>query len=75
MTTSPTSSATDDITVEQAMQNAIDEYAKQMARRAFGYFFTFGGREAHILPTEDIMKSVEAVFSSLPCSPQTGPQN
>ena len=54
----------DDITTEQAMQNAIDQYAMQKARMAFGYFYTFGGREKQVLPTEDIMQSVEAVFKT-----------
>lgn len=53
----------DDITTSQKMQNAIDEYAMEMARQAFGYFYTFGGRETQTLPTEDIMKSVQATFA------------
>lgn len=59
----PPHSMSDDITAEQAMKNAIDQYAMQMARMAFGYFYTFGGRETQTLPTEDIMKAVEATFA------------
>jgi len=51
-----------DITAAQAMDNAIDQYAMEKARMAFGHFYTYGGRENTVLPTDDIMKSVEAVF-------------
>lgn len=53
----------DDITSEQELRNAIDQYAMEMAMQCFGYFYTFGGRETQTLPTEDIMKAVEATFA------------